>query len=217
MKANFYIDGYNFYAGMCEAGLHGNIWIDVQKLCELLKLKSEFVNQIKYFTSLPTFNKAKRERHQVYLNAISAYCPLVTIIKGQFSEEDARETCPGCGKLVVAECIPCNWKRSRKRFKEKMTDVNIAVQMVSDAINKEFDVAYLITGDTDLVPAVEAVKALIPAPKLVVFFPPARMTGGFFNIADRGIQISPPQIRAVQLPDPVPSGNGPIQKPSTWI
>jgi uncharacterized LabA/DUF88 family protein len=41
---------------------------------------------------------------------------------------------------------------------EKETDVKLAVDMVSGAFKGEYDVAMLITGDTDYVPAVKAVR-----------------------------------------------------------
>ena len=44
-------------------------------------------------------------------------------------------------------------------FVEKRVDVSIAVDMVSMAINQEYDVAYLLSADGDYVPAVEAVRS----------------------------------------------------------
>lgn len=41
---------------------------------------------------------------------------------------------------------------------EKETDVKLAVDMVAGAYKGEYDVAMLITGDTDYVPAVKAVR-----------------------------------------------------------
>ena len=44
-------------------------------------------------------------------------------------------------------------------FVEKRVDVSLAVDMVSMAINQEYNVAYLLSADGDYVPAVEAVRS----------------------------------------------------------
>ena len=41
--------------------------------------------------------------------------------------------------------------------KEKMTDVKIATQIIIDAYNDEYDMAMLISGDSDLVPPINSV------------------------------------------------------------
>ena len=47
-----------------------------------------------------------------------------------------------------------------KSFHEKGVDVRIAVEMIRLAINNKYDIAYLLSSDTDLVPAVEEVRSL---------------------------------------------------------
>ncbi len=47
-----------------------------------------------------------------------------------------------------------------KTFHEKGVDVRIAVEMIRLAREDKYDKAYLISSDTDLVPAVEEVKSL---------------------------------------------------------
>ena len=46
-----------------------------------------------------------------------------------------------------------------KTYHEKGVDVRMAVEMIRFARENKYDVAYLISSDTDLVPAVEEVKA----------------------------------------------------------
>ena len=47
-----------------------------------------------------------------------------------------------------------------KSFHEKGVDVLLAVEMIKFAIEDKYDVAYLVSSDTDLVPAVEECKTL---------------------------------------------------------
>ena len=48
--------------------------------------------------------------------------------------------------------------KSDDKFHEKGVDVQIAVDMVKGAIKNEFDVCYLISSDTDLLPAIKIAK-----------------------------------------------------------
>ena len=43
---------------------------------------------------------------------------------------------------------------------EKMTDVNIATHLIIDAFQDRYDMAMLISGDSDLVPPIKAVHSL---------------------------------------------------------
>lgn len=63
---------------------------------------------------------------------------------------------------------PRDWPK--ERAEEKGIDVQIAIDMVTMAINRELDVAILATTDTDLRPALEAfaVLPLDPAPEVEV-------------------------------------------------
>ena len=55
--------------------------------------------------------------------------------------------------------------------KEKQTDVNIAVHMLMDAFNDSFDRCFLLSADSDMVPALHAVQ-LPPLNKEVVLMTP---------------------------------------------
>lgn len=46
-----------------------------------------------------------------------------------------------------------------KTYHEKGVDVRLAVEMIRFARENKYDIAYLISSDTDLVPAVEEVRA----------------------------------------------------------
>ena len=75
--------------------------------------------------------------------------------------------CKG-GDEAKLKCSRCDCDR---RFSEKMTDVNIGVQLVEDAIDGAFDRAYLVTADVDLVPAVHAALRRAPKSQVIVLLP----------------------------------------------
>jgi uncharacterized LabA/DUF88 family protein len=49
--------------------------------------------------------------------------------------------------------------RGRPRYEEKETDTNVAIQIVAGAYEDRYDVALVISGDTDMVPAMKMARA----------------------------------------------------------
>jgi hypothetical protein len=72
-------------------------------------------------------------------------------------------TCRNCGHVHNANS-------------EKMTDVNIAVELLQDAFQDAFDAAVLISADSDLIAPIEAVKKLFPNKRVIVACPPGRFS-----------------------------------------
>jgi uncharacterized LabA/DUF88 family protein len=195
-----YIDGYNLYFGMLyeakkrgspvepDASYYRHMWLDIQGLAEsLLKPNQELV-QVKYFTSAISNGKGKQERQNAYLDALRTREKL-EIILGRF-QPDSKE-CDHCGHKAYHP-------------QEKKTDVNIATNLICDAIEDRYDTALLITGDSDLVPALQAVKRLRPEKRLVVVFPPNRRSMELANSSGGPpIQIWETMLRQNRLPDSI--------------
>ncbi len=165
-----YIDGYNLYFGMHEEAVKRGskaepdvafyrlMWLDIHGLAQALLLPSQELVGVKYFTSPISNNKGKQERQNKYFDALRTR-PLIEIIFGRFQPD--RKECDHCGHPAYHP-------------QEKKTDVNIAVNLICDALEDRYDTAILITGDSDLVPAVDAVRRLTPHKRIVIAFPPRR-------------------------------------------
>jgi len=107
---------------------------------------------------------------------------------------------------------------------EKQTDVNLAVQMMYEAtkpLGKRSEVQLLLTGDTDLVPAVRKVREY--GVEVVVVAPPSRgrTKESFLPVASKFMRVSKRHLRDNLLPDPVlkPTGSGeiyPLRAPDGW-
>jgi hypothetical protein len=54
---------------------------------------------------------------------------------------------------------------------EKKTDVNIAIHVIDDALRDRTDTMIIVSGDSDLEPAVEWVRRNHPAIKISVYIP----------------------------------------------
>ena len=193
-----YIDGYNLYFGMLDeatrrgsraepnASYYRHMWLDIQGLAESLLRPNQELISVKYFTSPISTGKGKQERQNAYLDALRTKSK-VEIIFGRFQPD--RKECDHCGHPAYHP-------------QEKKTDVNIATHLICDAIENRYDTALLVTGDSDLVPALEAVKRLAPTKRLVVVFPPNRRSielGGASGGSP--IQIWEPLLRKNRLLD----------------
>lgn len=152
-----YIDWFNLYFGMIDAGFSRCKWLNVEKLVRSYLTENQELVEIKYFTSRITNNPQKQKRQSTYLEAIETTD--VKIIYGLYKAKTIE--CGNCGH---------NWNISN----EKMTDVNIATHLIVDAFHDRYDTAILISGDSDLVPPIKAVHQNFPNKVISVFFPPNR-------------------------------------------
>src|SRR6478609_1429259 len=108
-----YIDGFNMYYGLKSQGWDRYLWLDVQALSRnVLKPDQELVHT-KYFTSRIGQPPDKAKRQTTYIEALQSFTD-ISLYFGHYLSSP--RTCPDCGYTYgVAQ--------------EKMTDVNIAVEL----------------------------------------------------------------------------------------
>ncbi len=98
-----------------------------------------------------------------------------------------------------------------------MTDVNIAVEMISDAFNDNYDTALLITADSDLLPALKLIKGTYPDKRIIVGFPPARHSFALQKFADGYLSIFERTIAKCLFPEVVIRKDGyRLLRPVEW-
>ena len=98
-----------------------------------------------------------------------------------------------------------------------MTDVNIAVELMTDAFTNQYETAILISGDSDLVPPIKSIKSIFPSKKIVIAFPPNRFNNVMKSVANGHIFINRNKLINCQLPDTLLSKQGHLlERPSTW-
>lgn len=200
-RVKVYIDGFNLYFGMRAE--HGGKykWLNVFELGNLLLPAGHQLAGVEYFTSRVRNDPGMVSRQEAYLRAVQTTPAKVTF--GNFQSDSV--TCRRCGN---------SWPTHN----EKMTDVNIAVMLLEDALADSFDTAILVSGDSDLVPPLRAIKRLLPNKKIIVAFPPQRQSYELRRIADSSFSIGKGKLANAQFPDQVSKGNGHfVQKPSKWV
>lgn len=113
-------------------------------------------------------------------------------------------------------CRNCNTQWTK--HEEKRTDVNIAVRLLNDAHDDRFDMALVISGDSDLVPIVESIRERFPRKRVIVASPPKRWSTDLAQSANSAFQVSRAAIRSNRLPDPVVTPEGVrLRAPRGWL
>jgi len=182
-RLNVYVDGFNLYFGMQDAGYNNCKWLDIHTLATNIKESHYKLNKVKYFTSRISNNIPKQQRQNVYLDALST--SPVQIIYGQFRNQYIN--CGSCGG---------GWWDS----KEKMTDVNIASHLLIDAYKDDFDIAFLVSGDSDLVPPVKLLRESFPDKKIIIVFPPERKSNELKQNASASFTLGRKKLESAQFP-----------------
>lgn len=196
-----YVDGFNLYFGMKEAGFENCKWLDLQLLASNLIKPNQELIEVKYFTSRVGNNPDKQKRQSTYIDALET--TNVKVLYGHYQSSSIE--CKRCGN---------NWPT----YNEKMTDVNIATQMLIDAYQDRFDMAMLISGDSDLVPPIKAIHSLFTQKRVFVAFPPKRRNSSVALNAKGSIIIGRKKLIDSQFPDELTKRGGFIlHKPAEWL
>jgi len=100
---------------------------------------------------------------------------------------------------------------------EKESDVSFGVQMVEDAALGIYQQALIVSGDSDMMPAIRAVRRIAPTTRVVALFPPRRSSFDLKTSADATLHIWDKIPERHQLPDPVIAADGSLlRRPSHW-
>lgn len=211
IRTAFLIDGFNLYHSVRRAGreLNGATtkWLDIHSLCKsyLYVLgPTHRIERIFYFSALAKHLEATNpdvtKRHRDFIKCLESTGIVVELAR--FKEKEI--WCPFCNQRIV-------------RHEEKETDVAISVKLMELFCLDLCDTAILMTGDTDVAPAVRTAKRLFPKKQIGFAFPYGRKDKELAQIADVHFNIKKQRYIAHQFLDPVvlPSGQI-IMKPSTW-
>ncbi len=197
----FYVDGFNLYFGLRQSRYDRFFWLDIKALAVSILKANQALVSVKYFTSRVYGNPGKMARQNTYLEALGTLNDL-HIFYGKYQQTPRK--CSSCG---VVDSVPS----------EKMTDVNIAVELLADAYEDAFDDAILVSADSDLVAPINAVKRLFPHKRVVVAFPPARASKELKKVADAYFTIGRANLAASQFPDGVKRSDGfVLHRPANW-
>ena len=169
LNVSVIIDGFNVYHFLKKD--KSKKWLNYMELSRKI-LPNYNIKSVKYFTAQSTWNPKKTHRHNIYLRALQDAG--VEVIMGKFQQKTKKVILDNkFGNLKVSFLNKPFFGYLHQGFtaEEKQTDVAIGVEMYRAAASDEIDIIALISGDTDFIPAIEAIKQDFPDKKLFVFIP----------------------------------------------
>lgn len=207
IRTNVYIDGFNLYYGALRKTPYR--WVNIRKLCELL-LPRNTVVEIKYFTARVRAQPGDPDqpvRQQLYLRALSTV-PSLSIHYGHFLSHEV--TMP----VAVASGQPKRYARVIKT-EEKGSDVNLATHLLHDAHMGQFEVAVVVSNDSDLLEPIRIVRGHLHK-KVGILNPHPKPSRALLPHIDFIKQIRPGVLEASQFPPTMRDTTGTFTKPATW-
>lgn len=220
--ATVFIDGFNLYHSIASNPRYRKYkWLDLWTMCERLLLPNDILTNVLYFSAYAYWNPEKVARHHIYTTVNEARgC---TVVLGRFQEK-TRYSNVSCGHPCFVS-VPEDQRPElcRKKYishEEKLTDVNIAVNIIKTCVQGACDVVYLLSGDNDLVPALETAKELCPNIRIRVILPPNAKAKRLMGICDEKkfhfIRIREKHLQSCQLPDNITISGQTFTRPESW-
>jgi len=215
-----FVDGFNVYhALLSRPHLAKYKWLNYWKLSERFLPRNSQLVSVQYFTALATWDHGKVCRHQLYMRALKNAG--VGVVAGRFAERKKRVIIFNSASKRQYSTID-GMKPGTFFFgyhhEEKKTDVAIGCAIVAMAATDEYDVALLISGDTDFEPAIRTVQRSF-GKDVIVAVPNRQKTGSLKKLVKKGhcVLIREKDLASSQLDDTIvlPSGKS-IVKPSHW-
>jgi uncharacterized LabA/DUF88 family protein len=207
-KVICFVDGFNLYHALdyFESGPNHNKfrkykWLNLKKLASMFVFGKDTLEEVLYFTTIATWDAGKTVRHKLYIKALESQG--VHTIYGEFKRK--KKHCRLCGGDFPS-------------VEEKQTDVNIALRLLVRAIQERYDKAIIISGDTDLLPAVKMVRTVFLGKQIGLVIPIGRASEDFKKQVDFHYKMREHHLIKSQFPDPLILPDGTIlAKPATWI
>lgn len=213
-RTAFLVDGFNVYhstkAASRDLGLaveQGTKWLDLQSLCgSYLHVigGGAQMTAVYYFSALAKHLEAVKPdvtaRHLTYVECLRDSGVIVEL--SRFKKK--KIPCSACGQSI-------------KRYEEKETDVAIAAKLLELFALDQADAAVLVTGDTDLAPAVRAAKRLYPEKHICFAFPYARKNDELGKLVSTCFTITKEAYVRHQFADIVVLQDGRLfRRPPSW-
>lgn len=190
-RAGFYIDGYNVYHAICETSVNHLKWCSYSAVAKALAGKGEEVAFVKYYSAVAEHYPNSAFRHKIYLNALRA-----TGVKCRLANfKEKSQGCRACNASWVGH-------------EEKESDVNLCIDLLDDAYQGLIDVAYIVSSDSDITPAVKRVRVRFPKIELVaVKIVDRGLSSAIKQACHRDVHLSRAVLRNSRLPERVQAGN----------
>ena len=207
MKTNVYVDGFNLYYGVRDTP---HKWLDLFALCCRVLPRNE-IHRIRYFTARvhgTPGDPQKPQRQATYIRALQTI-PNLSVHYGQFLSHPVRMALanpPPKGPQTV-EVI---------RTDEKGSDVNLATWLLVDGFDRDYEVAAVMSNDSDLVEPIRIVKERLGLPVGVINPQKHHTSWELMKTASFCRRIRLGALAASQFAVTLTDANGTFSKPGKW-
>lgn len=221
MRTIVYIDGFNLYYRLLEKRPDLK-WVNPKVLAEQALQPQNQVIQVRYFTARVSgrVDPTAPGRQQIYLNAL-ATVPEIKIHQGTFlaSKKFAGLVHPPQFRPDLPAPLAQPWPNVVKIHKteEKGSDVNIASYLLLDAFRNSFDVAAVLSADSDLIEPIRIATQELG--KVVGLLAPVNNPNPQLIAAASFVRhLGMNHVSAAQFANPLSLTDGSqLHKPATWV
>jgi len=212
LRAYVYIDGFNLYYRALRNTKYK--WLDLDLLCRTLLSPLHYdLRLIRYFTAKvknPPNDPKLQSRQQTYFRALNTL-PNLEIHFGAFLQNraklpDAKQPVRADGSWNLIEVL---------KSEEKGSDVNLATYLLFDAFKDRYDIAVLITNDSDFEAPIRLVSTEL-GKRVDVFCPARHPNPRLAKVAGKCDVIWRSTIRNSQFPDNMMDSVGAFHRPPEW-
>jgi len=217
MKSIFFVDGFNLYHAIDKYFDHNTYkWLNIRKLAEQFIEADEEIKKILFFTAYTIWNTDKIKRHKKYITALSSKG--IEIVKGNFKKVEKKFR---KDKMKVIESSVSDSELPDElvfqTYEEKETDVNIAVKILEYADTELYDRFYIISGDSDFIPAIKSAKKNYRKIEFINILPIESSGYSLGQVCDDQLKIEEKHLKSSLLEDEIKIGKLIIKKPSKWV
>lgn len=211
MKTNVYVDAFNLYYGCLKDTPYK--WLDLAAFCRVM-LPNNVINRIRYFTapvqSRP-YDPLKPQRQQAYLRALQTI-PNLSIHYGSYQTRLVQ--LPLVDPPLAGPKFARVW-----RTDEKGSDVNLAIYLLADGWENDYEVAVIVSNDSDLSEAAKMVRDKLDRRVgflLPVSNPDRRVSKELLQVATFIKEIRKSTLRRSQFLPTLSDTQGTIIRPVGW-
>jgi uncharacterized LabA/DUF88 family protein len=208
-RANVYIDGFNLHRGILK-GQSGCKWLDLRALAAWM-YPTYTIGRARYVTARvtsPRHDPGMSQRQQTYIRVLRSL-PDLRVRYGHFLSKIVK------GSLLDSQDNPTSVMERVRTMEEKGSDVNLATYLLLDAFGGHYDVAVVISNDSDLGEPIRRVRQRFGV-DVDVLNPTGVHSSILQRVASSYKAVSLAYERACQLPATVRDKQGTITKPPAW-
>ncbi len=227
MKTIIYIDGYNLFYGCLKHSR--DKWLDLYRLFVGVLNAQQPATQlvkIKFFTA-DIKAKVASHGHEAMLAQQDYHRALMTLYPNQLEIQKGFYTLEKARLLAYQQPPDKNQRVDVWKLEEKQTDVNIALTAYRDAARSDVEQLVFVSNDTDLEPALAAIREDFGNRHIIGLILPMRKTPAGIHhragnqrlsaLADWTRRyLTDEELAAAQLPVMIPTQKKPIRKPAYW-